>query len=181
MLTAEAVRITKIEAAHNQLRTACILWFADTDHVSVHALAYAAHEIIHRIYRKLGHSDLLFDSLIIKDEYRSDFAKLLKGSANFFKHANREFNADDSIEFNPLMNVLLLMMSINGLQRIGKPIGAPESAFMFWLYLHNPSWFPDSVANGLIPVDHLDQMRSIRKEEFFQAYLAVRRDMEASQ
>ena len=169
------MRITKLQAARNHLRTACALWFADTDPISVHTLAYAAHEVIHRIYRSEGNTDLLYDTTVIKDEFRNDFAKTLKKSANFFKHADRETKANDSTEFNPELNELLLMTSITGLQRLGQKLEPSESALLFWLYLHHPAWFPQHPATGRIPAHHITAMREAPRPEFFKAYIAVKK------
>jgi hypothetical protein len=46
--------------------------------------------------------DLLFDTDHIKDEYRSDWNKLIKRHAYFFKHADRD--GDSVIDFDPDMN-----------------------------------------------------------------------------
>lgn len=40
------VRLTKLEAARCQIESAIWLWFVDDDHVSVHALAAAAHRLL---------------------------------------------------------------------------------------------------------------------------------------
>src|SRR6266446_6563741 len=102
------ITVTKLDAAKRQLRTAIELWFHDGDPVSIHALVYAAHEIIHRLFRQAGHTGLLFDldadSALPKGTdatpeelvvLRSEFPAFLKRNANFFKHAERETNADD--------------------------------------------------------------------------------------
>ena len=162
--------LTKLDVAKRQLRTALELWFADGDPVSIHALVYAAHEITHRLYRNAGGKDLLFDSSVVKDEYRSEFAKLLKEDANFFKHPDKDIN--ETRQFNPLANDLFLIMTTTGIQRLGE-VGDVESAFMFWLYLHNPTWFPEDVAEERIPVERLNNMRKLNKQEFFQAFMAV--------
>ena len=40
------VKLTKLEAARRQIESAIWLWFVDDDHVSVHALAAAAHRLL---------------------------------------------------------------------------------------------------------------------------------------
>jgi hypothetical protein len=77
-----------VEAAQRQLRTAITLWFDDGDAVSVHTLAFAAYEIFHAVseHRDPYRRDLLFDTFLIKDEFRRDWNKLVRREANFFKH-----------------------------------------------------------------------------------------------
>lgn len=167
------ISLTKLDVAQRQLRTALELWFADGDPVSIHTLVYAAHEIIHRLYRNSGGKDLLFDTSVIKDECRSEFAKLIKEDANFFKHPDKDLH--ETRQFNPLSNDLFLIMSATGMQRMGKA-GDVESAFMFWLYLHHSTWFPEDAAEERIPVERLNKMRNFNKHEFLQAFLAAMED-----
>jgi hypothetical protein len=109
------IKITKLDAARRQLRTAINLWFEEGDPVSIHALVYSAHEIIHRLYRNQGGTELMFDSSFIKDEHRGEFGKLIKEDANFFKHAERDAAPDETRDFNPLANILFLSMAVTGL------------------------------------------------------------------
>ncbi len=169
------IKVTKFNAARSQLRTAIELWFSEADQVSICALAYASHEIIHRIYRLQGHSDLLFDSIIIKDEHRGDFAKHIKDAPNFFKHANNETNQDDEIEFSAGLSGLLIMVSIVGIIRMSKKLNHSESAFMYWLRIHNPSWFSASVGESGFPIDIIEKLRGIEKSMFFLAFKELRR------
>ncbi len=167
----EKITITKLDAAHRQLATAIELWFADGDPVSIHALAYSAHEIIHRLYRLKGLNDLLFDSFLIKDEFRGDFANKMKESANFFKHAEREANPDHAIEFAPDLNTFFIAICITGLDRMGEKRNDTVDAFTVYLSLHRPSWFKKP-----IPVKTNERLKNIEKDDFFKAYLAVRRE-----
>lgn len=162
------------------LRTACALWFADTDPVSTNTLAYAAYEVIHRLYRSAGKADLLFDTTLIKDEFRSDFATLIKESANFFKHANREANAGDSYDFPAGLNEILLLMSIVGVQRLGLALELSESAFLFYQMLRHPTWFPESRFHAERPEHEIALMRELSKPEFFRAYAEARQGGKAA-
>ena len=64
------IRVTKLDAALRQLNTAITLWFRDGDEVAIHTLAAASHQIVYDIVRKKNGPDLLYDSIIFKDEYR---------------------------------------------------------------------------------------------------------------
>jgi len=76
-------KITKLEAAQSQLKSACILFFQTADSVSVHTLAWAAHEILDRHPKSAG--SLLFD--IAKQSPETAKAhKELTEARNFFKH-----------------------------------------------------------------------------------------------
>ena len=81
------LKIGKLDAARRQLETAIALWFKGGDPVSIHTLAYAAYEIIHTVSKKRNPNrrDLLFDTLLVRDEYRKEFAELDQTSRKFFQ------------------------------------------------------------------------------------------------
>jgi hypothetical protein len=66
------ITVSKLDAAHRQLRTAIRLWFMDGDPIAIHTLACAAHDIIHTLFKRKGLKGLIFDSEIIKEEERKD-------------------------------------------------------------------------------------------------------------
>jgi hypothetical protein len=110
-MNATAIRIGKLDAARRQLGTAITLWFNDGDPVSVHALAYAAYEVVHAISKKRdpNRRDLIFDSALVKDEYRREFNAVIRKHANFFKHADKD--GDSVIEFNPALSELFILFA----------------------------------------------------------------------
>jgi hypothetical protein len=132
------IRLDKLDAARRQLRTAITLWFTDGDPVAVHTLAFAAYEIIHVISKKRNphRRDLLFDTLVIKDEYRRDWNAQIKRDANFFKHADRD--PDLVIEFQPYLSQLFILYSIIGRLVCGERASDEESAFWWWFQIENP-------------------------------------------
>jgi hypothetical protein len=168
---AASLTISKLDAARRQLQAAIALWFNGGDPVAVHTLACAAYEIIHAVSlkRNPGRRDLLFDSLVVKDEHRRDFNTLVKNPANFFKHADRD--PDSVIEFKPILTELFFMYSIMGVKFCGECHNLGETAFMTWLHVHKPQFLTDKgrkfVADTL-PSHELRELQSLRKDEFFQ-------------
>lgn len=175
---AEIVAITKLDAARRQLRTAIELWFKDGDPVSIHALAYASHEIIHKLFRKRGLHDLLFDSAQVREEYRKEWAELLKASANFIKHSNRADEVE-AIDFNPLSNVMFMAASLVALSRMDEKMNDSELAFILWARVIHPNWFTEDVAAYPIPIDALNEHRRVIKEcgreAFLDAFLKIQK------
>ena len=167
------MKVSKIDAAKAQLDGAIELWFREAHPVSVHTLAFAAHEIVHRLFRQKGGKGLMFDSLIIKDEYRNEYNKRLKKSAAFFKHADRETNPNDSIDFNEGINIIFITMTIAGLVNIGEKLNAVESAFMFWLSLVHPDWFFKNPGENDIPPETAKELLSIDKASFLEGYIQI--------
>lgn len=97
-------KFTKIEAAQRQLRTACRLFFQDGDCISVHTLAWAAHELLERHPNSSG--SLLFNLADESPESAIAHAELTE-ARNFFKHY---YNAPlKKIEFVENLNEWLLI------------------------------------------------------------------------
>src|SRR4051812_3487272 len=101
--------VSKLEAAKRQLDCAIELWFLDKDPVCIHALAHAAHDIVHAVNRNRTGKEILFDSSVIVDEHRSEVINLFKKPGNFFKHADKDPNG--VIEFHPLGAMLFMLAS----------------------------------------------------------------------
>lgn len=172
------VKINKIQAACAQLRTAIRLWFSGDDPISAHALAFAAYEVIHAVSKKRDNyrRDLLFDSDLIKDEYRSDWNKLLKKEAYFFKHGDRD--PEGEIEFNPEKSWGLILYAIVGRALAGESQSEEESAFLWWLQIHEPHLLSEQGRKFMadrVPFESLEQIRSIPKHQFWNVWSEARR------
>ncbi|HEY6281051.1 MAG TPA: hypothetical protein VIW72_04565 [Burkholderiales bacterium] len=175
MSEAEKIRVSKLDAGRRQLDSAIEMWVADGDPVSVHTLACASHQIIHDINRKKGNRDLLFDSLVIKEEYRSEFLKVVRKDMNFFKHAEEDPEA--ITEFIPRSSEMFILFSILGLELLGVKLNDIEATFMFWVYFHNPRWLTEAGRKAFIdriPVEHLTEIQNVDKSDFFKIVLRIR-------
>src|ERR1700730_14381745 len=74
------IKITKLDAARRQLRIPIRLWFDDDDPIAIHTLTAAAHDIIHTLFRRKGLKNLLFDSKLIKDNFRAEWVRGMKAT-----------------------------------------------------------------------------------------------------
>jgi hypothetical protein len=174
----DTITLTKMDAARRQLRTAITLWFNEQDPVSVHTLAFAAYTVIHDVSRNRDRThDLLFDSLIVKDERRREWCLLLKRHANFFKHANKD--ADAEIEFNPEVSEAFILFTLAGIALSGeRPDSTEESAFMLWFYFNRPDMLTDHGRKRFVddvPVDQLKILRSIPRDQFLHVFRRARK------
>jgi hypothetical protein len=170
--TYPSIYVGKLDAARRQLETAIKLWFAGGDAVSIHTLVHAAYEIIHHIskLRNPTRHDLLLDSAVIKDEYRAQFAKLIKAPGNFFKHAKED--AEAVLEFRPVASEGMILFSILGVQMCGERLNEAESAYFLWLQLHRPDLLTNA-GHQLInsfPANQIAELKSVRKGEFLDIY-----------
>ncbi len=172
-MATNTIRIGKVEAAKRQLRTAISLWFNDGDPVAVHALAFAAYEVMHSVSEKRDpyRRDLLFDTLWIKDEYRGKWNKHIRKEANFFKHADRD--GDSVIEFNPKLSECFIMFAIAARELCGEQSSDEESIFCHWLTIHRPDLITDDWKKRIsesIPIDDIQELRARPKKEFFEIF-----------
>ena len=171
---ARKIKVNKLDAAQRQFRTAIQLWFTGGDPVAIHTLASAAHEIIHTLFKRAGLHGLLFDTDYIKDEYRSEWAKLLKTNSWFFKHARAD--ADGEIEFNPDTNWGILGACLSGLQRLGAPFGMEERCLLLWFKIHHPTCFPKQVTKEGIPINLFQRFGHIDRHDLFEEFEALWRE-----
>jgi hypothetical protein len=166
--------VTKLDAAKRQLRTAIELWFADADPVSVHTLAAAAHEIVHTLYRRKGLSGLMFDSPLIRDDMRSEFARRVKAISTFFKHAQRD--ADETLSFNPVANETHMLFATYGLHLMGESHEITEKALIAWFMLHEPQFFERNVFAQFPPIEGIESFRNASRKQFFEIFKLAYRD-----
>ena len=168
------MKIKKIDAAKRQLDTAIQLWFQEADAVSVHTLVYAAYEIIHVVSKRRGRKEtLIFDSEIVRPNAKALWAQITKGSANFFKHAKDDFDAE--IDFDPKISESFIAMSIFGLDLCGEPRSLFSAAFFLWLMIHKPDLFTDDASrriNDLVGVKPKGLL-NLSRTEFLKRFIEV--------
>lgn len=168
--------IDKLEAACRQLNTAIALWFNDGDAVSIHTLVCAAHQIVHDINRLQGGRDLLYDSLIFKDEYRREAINYLKRHYNFFKHADKD--SAGIIEFDPFNTELFIIFTSLGLELLGHAPDDIRGAFNVYFYLRNPHLLTDkgkAVFIDAVPEESCNYALKMSKHDFFESYIFLHR------
>ncbi|MCX6856156.1 MAG: hypothetical protein NTV80_14765 [Verrucomicrobia bacterium] len=164
---APKITITKLDGALRQLRVAISLWFQGGDDVAVHTLACASHQIIHDINVARGGQDLLFDSLIFRDEYRKEANQWLRADMNFFKHADKD--PEGIIEFSPMKTELFLMASLKGLEEFGLKHDSTCGAYIVWFTIHHPEYLTDK-GRERVTIDHRQQFAGLNQREFFELY-----------
>lgn len=111
--------LTKLQAAERQLRVAIRLFFERRDLVAVHTLATASQEIL----RDLGHPRGIKgvkDGDFIRPERKKEVRKLFNEAQNFFKHADRDPDAQLKFYYEAtqfyLLDAALLYTLVTGQQ-----------------------------------------------------------------
>ena len=171
------IRISKVEAARRQLQTAITLWFTDGDPVSVHTLVFAAYEVFHSVSksRNPNRRDLLFDTLLIKEEYRSDWSKIIKKSARFFKHADRD--PEDNLDFYPEMNEWFILFAIAAHEFCGETKSQEELDFRSWFSFNRTDHLTENGRQKFtdaLPPNVIEYGRGLSKREFYEKLLKAR-------
>lgn len=169
------ITIDKLEVACRQLNTAISLWFNGGEEVSVHTLACSAHQIVHDINRHRGGKDLLYDSLLIKDEYRKQANNHLKQHYNFFKHANKD--PLGTIEFDPVITEDFIMFTELGLELLGRGPDEVRGAFNIYYFLRNPHLLTNKGEAKFIiavPEESREYALTMSKQQFFHEYILLR-------
>jgi hypothetical protein len=164
----QKLRISKIEAARRQLDTAIELWFLDKDEVSVHTLAAAAYQLVHDLKEHKGLArELLYDSAMIKDEYRKQWIKVIKKPMNFFKHADND--PEEALEFSPLGSIGFIMGAASGLRFLGEQSSHTVAAFTIWLVVNKPNWITPKfrkLREERVGIDELQEFKLVPKCDF---------------
>lgn len=166
------ITLDKLDAAARQLTTAIELWFTDSDPISIHTLACSAHQLVHDLNKRAGGRDLIYDTLVIKDEYRKEWIDKVKGPYNFLKHADKDPAA--KIEFDPVANEFFIMFTCLGLELLGVKPNIARAGFTLYQMLSHPDILTPQGETLLAP--YPDSMKSraleIPKKDFFAVYAA---------
>jgi len=146
-------RLTKLEAARRQVRTAVRMFLEERDDVSIYTLACAAQEVLRGLLKSRGVEEASFikDTLVIKPEYYRDYLSIINAPQNFFKHADRD--PDETIEFNPQMVPFVLHDCVRMYGKLTGRMLREGSAFMAWFVLEYP--------NLLLPGPFADKARKV--------------------
>ena len=169
--------IQKLDAASRQISTAIELWFKEADPISIHVLACSAYQIVHDINHKRGGRDLLYDSLVIKDEYRKEWIDRIKRTYNFLKHADRD--PAETVEFDPVNNEFFILYTGLGLELLGVKPNIARAAFTLYQMLSRPDILTESGKADLEPFPQtmIQQALTMKKSTFFEQYTAYHRSL----
>ena len=164
--------ITKVEGAQRQLRTAIRLWFENADPVAILSLACSAHQVIHDLNSRQKRRDLLYDSLLIREEYRGHWERALKAPYNFLKHGGRDPNG--RLELDTGGTDIFILFSVFGLILLGHKPDEMEGAYLDHFILTHPDWLTEKGTKFVAPVLRAwPGVASVSKSNFLQAYMAA--------
>lgn len=129
-------RVTKLDAARRQLRTAIRLFFADGDSISVHALAAAAHELLRGLLKPKGGGSLIKDNDWIRPEGLREYLAIMNSPQNFFKHADRD--PDEVLDFTSTITEVWILDCIAMYQKLTGRMLREYFVFTIWFGQQHP-------------------------------------------
>ena len=136
-----SIKITKIDAAKSQLETAIILYFSNSDPISVHTLSAASHEIIQTLCKPKGIKSAIKDFDAVKPEKKKQYIDLVQGAQRFFKHADED--PDGLYEFIPETTGFLIFDACQMYQQLTNEIPKIFRIFSLWFYFNEPDIVSD--------------------------------------
>ena len=165
-------RVSKLDAAHRQLRTAIRLFFEEGDAVSIYTLTAASHEILRSLVKSKGGASFMKDNDFIKPGRKKEVSDFLNKPQNFFKHAGRDPN--EILDFRPqgtdawLLDCLAMYTKLSGGLKVRE----------FWLLA---IWFtvehPDLLnANAVPPISggiwqFIQELDHAKRKPFFRVLI----------
>lgn len=166
-MTNHAERITKLDAAKRQLKTAIQLFLEERDPVSIHTLTEASREILRTLLRKKGDISKLeqVERDRIKPEYWRDFRKAIDEAKNFFKHADR--NPSGTLEFRPAYTAYLLFECVLMYRQYTGRDLLLGWVFGMWFLHENPDLLQEGPQTDTIR-KHLRRLARYTKADFAQ-------------
>ncbi|TCA31990.1 hypothetical protein E0H66_23000 [Rhizobium leguminosarum bv. viciae] len=115
-------KIGKLDIATHHVMAAIQMISVRSNPYAVHLVAMAADELVETVAEKTGATISFSSARWIKEEHRKDWFKGKRKFYNYFKHADRDHDAQyvgpDPVTLQ-MVNDLLLMMTCYGLSELG--------------------------------------------------------------
>ena len=143
------LKLSKLDAAKNQLEVAILLFFDDRDIVSVHTLTRASHEILEKLCSgkniKSMHQEIM--GSVIKERVQ-EFRAIVDEPKNFFKHSSRD--ASKMIEFDSQSSEFFLWDACRLYKSLTGEMPKNLYLFFLWFNLSHPDLFIAPEILGLL-------------------------------
>lgn len=130
-------RITKIEAARQQIEAAIRLLFEDENPIASHTLAAAGSQIVRDLCEARDIVGFQEFKDWIKPEHMKEYWTIYNRTANFFKHADKD--GDASYNFKPEETDYVLLFAIKWYHDLGADLTRVMVAYMYWFGAGHPN------------------------------------------
>lgn len=139
-------KISKLEAARQQLRQAIHLFLSKGDLVAVHTLAAASLQVLSDLGAKKGIVAALKNPDLIRPDKRKFVADLFNAPQNFFKHADRD--PEGVLEFYPEATPFYIADAAFLFDQLSGTKMPACQAFNVWFFLNYPDVLVESPVKG---------------------------------
>lgn len=139
----ETIKVTKLESALAQTKTAIFTYFRDKDPVSVLTLSGAAHQVLTDLLKHKGKEGALEEGLkkYIKPEKQKELRGKMREAQTFIKHSEREKSPNDEVELCPFISEFYLFESCVLLQGYGYTSDTHLNSYIAWFSCKYPHLF----------------------------------------
>ena len=135
-----SLHVTKLDVAKRQLETAILLYFNNSDPVSIHTLAAAAYNILRTLNKNVGGDIMLKDcGQFLNAEQQKEFHRWVNEAENFFKHADRD--ADKSYKFKPESTEAMLVEAARKYIQLTEEYPPYIHIFVIWFITRHQEMF----------------------------------------
>ena len=167
-------KVTKLDAASRQLRTAVRLFFQEGDSVSIHALASSAQELLRDLLKPAGGDGSFYkDANFLWPERKKEFFSIVNGPQNFFKHADRD-GPDAVLDFRPAVSEYVLLDCIKMHRELtGRGLVPEGTAFGAWFMLRYPDMIMPGPARDLMIAAFERLRRRVLRPEDKEVFLTM--------
>jgi hypothetical protein len=156
------IRVTKKDAALQQILAAIQMHFAQGQPVPICTLVNAAHDICVSVIKAMGGSSTRDElEMMVRPEFRDSWRDLLKRPYNFFKHGSK--SADDALAFNPASNDFAILQAILDYRRAFGENHTHFDVFVAW----HAAEYPDTLADQVLAKLHsqINALSRLSREE----------------
>jgi hypothetical protein len=127
--------------------------------------------VIHDLNTKSKGPELLFDSSLIRPEFRGKVRAALTEASDFMKHADRgRAGSMKTVALTTELTDGFILFAIMGLQHLGENLGPEEIAFRMWQGLHKPEIMSEAwrdLIENRVDGKAVVGMRALPKGKFF--------------
>lgn len=138
-------RISKLDAARQQLATAIEMFFCHADSVSVHTLACMANTILSDLGKKRKIQSMKNANWIRPEKY-DEFITILNKPQNFFKHADRD--PESILDFRPTITPFYILDGLRIYENLKHDLFLEGRVFIMWFIRK----YPDLVNNEALQI-----------------------------
>jgi|GEM_PF-1187195 len=159
-------KVTKLDAAKREINAAIRMFFIEEDPIAIHAVVAGGLQVISDLASKEGVSvgiESILDTII--EERRSEFRELMRHPQNFLKHAARENDETEVLEFNVESVEMFLILASQAFHTFTGRHTPETRVFTNWFLINNPGIIADGDPLIQLAQLKLDNGKELNKQQ----------------